>query len=543
MLEVDLQTAISLHRAGNLPQAEALYRQILAADPQNAEALQLLGLIACQQNDLPAASDLIARAIAITPHNAEFHINLAEVKRRMSRLDEAEVALRRAAELAPQNAFVWYNLGVVLGNWKPAEARDAFARAVLIEPRLAEGHNNLALLQHDAGEFEAAIESFRRALALRPGHAETENNLGLSLWPRSRREHDALASFKAAIRARPEFAAAHLNLGTALRKLGRRSEALATLRRAAELDAGAPETQRELGRALVDTGRVEDGIEACRRAAELGPDQAENWQALAVALVAKAVRDPSPDSMARTDAIAAYERALELQPAAEWAFELAAVRGQTPPAPPDAFIRAFYDEVAPRFENHLMKELHYRVPQELLAETLRLSPEPPAHWHILDLGCGTGLCGEFFRPHAAAITGIDLSPNMAERSRRRGNGKIYDQVLCAPALDALRRFENQFDLITAADFFICVGGMEEILPAAARALRPGGMLAFSLERHDGEAYLLHRRQRYAHSLNYVRGIAHTAGLIELAARETNLRDDAPAGIIMILQKPNSTGSN
>ncbi|HVT81465.1 MAG TPA: tetratricopeptide repeat protein, partial [Phycisphaerae bacterium] len=535
-MQEDLPHAIALHRAGRLPEAELAYLKILAQRPDDAQAMQLLGLIACQQNDFTRASELIEQAIARAPGNGEFHINLAEVKRRMNRLDEAEASLRRAAELVPENAFVWYNLGVVMRNLKPAEAMAAFEKAIAIEPRLAEAHNNLGLLQHQAGDYAAAIESFRRSLLVRPNHAETENNLGLSLW-KVHREHEAVGFFKEAIKRRQDFPAAHLNLGTALRKLGRRSEAVAALRRSVELDPSAAEAYSELGRALVETGRVEDGIEACRRAVDVGPGNGDNWHALASALLAKAVRDPAPDSQPRLDAIAALERAVELQPAmSEWAFELAAARGQTPAHPPDAFVRSLFEEYAPRFENHLVKELHYNVPQQLVAELLRLRPEPRQKWRVLDLGCGTGICGELLRPHASRIVGVDLAPAMVELARGRGKGAVYDEVICAPAAAALGGMENQFDVITAGDFFIYVGAMDEILAAAARALRPGGLFAFSLERHEGDGFVLHRRQRYAHSLGYVRAAAAAAGLREAAVREAHLRDDVPAGWIVVVER-------
>ena len=294
--------------------------------------------VLCGDADNRRAADLITRAVALAPANTEFLVNLAEVHRRMNNLGQAEAALRRAAALAPpgapETASIWYNLGVVLRGFKPAEAIGAFQRAITLNPAMAESHNNLAVLRHQAGEPAAAVDSFRRALALRPGHAETENNLGMALWSAGR-EHEALASFRAAVKIRPTFAFAHLNLGAAQRKLGRSAEALATLRTAAQLDGQSPEIRRELGRILLATGRLDDAIDACRRATELAPDDADAFQDLGVALAAKSARDPTGNSAANSDAIAAYQRALELKPdMPHWAFELAALRGQTPAAAP-----------------------------------------------------------------------------------------------------------------------------------------------------------------------------------------------------------------
>src|SRR4051794_8240279 len=110
-----LQTAIAHHRAGRLGEAEVIYRKILEKDSANAEALHLLGLIACQMNQLEPAEELILRAAAIAPANGEFLMNLGEVQRRQGKLDAAIASLRRAVTLVPQSAFGHYNLAVALG--------------------------------------------------------------------------------------------------------------------------------------------------------------------------------------------------------------------------------------------------------------------------------------------------------------------------------------------------------------------------------------------------------------------------------------------
>src|SRR3954464_8122613 len=99
MSQVTIQQAIDLaldhHRAGRLHQAEQLYRQVLAADPENAWALQLLGMIAYQVGNPTLAIQLIQRAIAIDPTPADFHNNLGEIFRNVGRLDEAEATFMR----------------------------------------------------------------------------------------------------------------------------------------------------------------------------------------------------------------------------------------------------------------------------------------------------------------------------------------------------------------------------------------------------------------------------------------------------------------
>src|ERR1700727_2786173 len=96
-----IQVAISHHQAGRLAEAEAIYRQVLARFPDYADALHLLGTLACQTGALEVAIDLIGRAIAVCPGEAAYHLNLGESYRRAGRRDDAIASFGRALELRP----------------------------------------------------------------------------------------------------------------------------------------------------------------------------------------------------------------------------------------------------------------------------------------------------------------------------------------------------------------------------------------------------------------------------------------------------------
>ena len=213
---------------------------------------------------------------------------------------------------------------------------------------------------------------------------------------------------------------------------------------------------------------------------------------------------------------------------------LAALSGDTSPTgTPASYVRTLFDSYAEDFDADLVGKLGYHVPEMLLEAVLSVAPG--RKFEILDLGCGTGLCGVQFRSHASHLSGVDLSPAMLAKAAARG---IYDRLITGDISEAMRDQENCFDLILAGDLFVYVGDLDGVFQSAARALRRGGLLAFSLERHDGEGFVLHSKVRFAHSLAYIRNLAHTHRFSELIAKEITVRQSSTtpvAGWLVVLQ--------
>ncbi len=125
---------------------------------------------------------------------------------------------------------------------------------------------------------------------------------------------------------------------------------------------------------------------------------------------------------------------------------------------------------------------------------------------ILDLGCGTGLAGMVFKPLAARLTGIDLSPAMIEKARARG---IYDRLCVGDIETAL---DGRYDLIMAADTLVYLGDLAPVFAAVAAHLSPNGFFLFTTEAKDDSGFALGPKRRWRHSEAYIRDTAHAAGL-------------------------------
>jgi predicted TPR repeat methyltransferase len=132
------------------------------------------------------------------------------------------------------------------------------------------------------------------------------------------------------------------------------------------------------------------------------------------------------------------------------------------------------------------------------------------------------LCGPLLRPISRALTGVDLSPKMLEQAARKA---VYDTLACEELTAFLLRSPQHFDLIVAADLMIYFGDLAPLFAAAATALRPTGLFAFSTELCAGEGYRLLPSGRFAHPPQYVRLMAQR-DFEEVFHAETTIRLEA-----------------
>ena len=176
------QLAMEHHQAGRLAEAEGIYRQILAVEPNHADALHLLGVIAGQAGRHDVAADLIGKAIALAPADAAFHSNFGLALSELGRSEEAIGAYRRAIQLNPNFSEAYNNLGVALvEQGRLDEAIVAYDRALQLKPHNAEVHVNLGNALKEQGRLDEAIASYRLALQLKSNQKMAHSNLLLCL--------------------------------------------------------------------------------------------------------------------------------------------------------------------------------------------------------------------------------------------------------------------------------------------------------------------------------------------------------------------------
>ncbi len=179
------------------------------------------------------------------------------------------------------------------------------------------------------------------------------------------------------------------------------------------------------------------------------------------------------------------------------------IKRKFPKRPPKEYIQSLFDQYAAYFDKHLIEILHYKVP-ELLYKSIEQETKIKKHsWNILDLGCGTGLCGEKFRPIAKKLIGIDLSEKMIEVAKRKN---IYDELHVSDIHQALQK-QQDLDLIIAGDTFVYIGDLAKTFSDCKNALRESGLLAFTIEKTTQYPYELQKSARFAHGKKYIEELA------------------------------------
>jgi predicted O-linked N-acetylglucosamine transferase (SPINDLY family) len=273
-LDQAFRLAVQHHQAGQLAEAEAVYRQILIREPRHAGVLNYMGVLAHQAGRSNVAVDLIGRAIALQPNFPEAYSNLGNALKDAGRLDEAIAACRQAIALKPHHAAAHHNLGNALkAKGQIDEAIAEYREALRCNPDLPEAHNNLGNSLVAKGQLDEAIAEYLAAVSIRPNYAEAHSHLGNTLKGVGRID-EAIAACRQAIACNPRLAEAHYNLGSALQASGQIDVAIAAYREAIRLNPKLTAAYNNLGGTLAGSGRLDDALAVYREALTIDPGNA-----------------------------------------------------------------------------------------------------------------------------------------------------------------------------------------------------------------------------------------------------------------------------
>jgi len=389
--------------------------------------------------------------------------------------------------------------------------------------------SQIAYTQRRSGE---ALAWMRRVIALQPEVPKHHNNLGF--LHTSRGEHDdAVAAYQRAVALDPTHVLSWVNLAAGYKCQKRLELARETFQRALVLEPNQVFALQQLGDISAHLGEYEVAAELLERALAQNPKGSRTR-----ALLTQVYRVLGKvDKLERV-----YRGWIEAEPeaAAQARHMLAACTGEDVPArASDSYIQATFDDNASSFERHLVGNLGYRAPAACAEAFARCAPAPTGDWSIVDLGCGTGLCGPLFAPWAGALVGVDLSGGMLEQARAKG---VYRRLHRAELTAFLAGEQERWHAAVCADTFCYFGALEAPLQAAFAALRSGGLFVFTVEAEDDAGTSEHRlwvHGRYSHKRAYVlRALADTGFRVREVTEETlRFENRLPVrGFVVVAQK-------
>jgi predicted TPR repeat methyltransferase len=400
------------------------------------------------------------------------------------RAHDAGAICRRALEVMPGHPDALHYSGMAAYQQGYVdEAIGLVRRSLQSAPDQSDWHSNLGIMLLAQDDFEGAIAAFRKAIDLQPAHAHASNNLGVLLRVLGRYE-EAEAAYRAAIAANPCYADAYHNLAVLLELIGRTREAAIAHFKELALRPGDPNAWRHLALVYCLHGDRDKAVELCREWLTRCPD------------------DPQA------------------------VHTLAACSGcDVPLRASDAYVEQVFDSFAESFEAKLAR-LQYHAPDLIASALAATGIAARRDLDVLDLGCGTGLCGPLLAPYAGRLVGVDLSKGMLQHAAAK---HLYDELVPVELTAWLRQFHAAWDVIVASDTLVYFGALEPVVAAAATALRPGGVFVFTVEHAVDSAstptYAIQPHGRYTHSLDYVQRLLAAAGL-ESAFDRAELRKES-----------------
>jgi predicted TPR repeat methyltransferase len=415
-------------------------------------------------------------------------VSLAILLQKNEQFAEAAEVYRRVLETAPDHPRALHYAGVLAhqrGQNKQSLA--LIEQSLTLTPDQADWYSNLGIVLQSDGSLDRAIDAYRRAIALDPSHANAHNNLGVLLRATGQAV-EAEAAYRTAIRLNPEHIDAYTNLGILLTGLKRAEEAATCYCKAITLRPKHREARKLLALAHTTLGEIEKATNILQEWLEEEPD------------------NPVARHM------------------------LAACTGRdVPERASNGFIEVTFDSFAASFESKLVR-LSYRAPALVAAMLEDYGLEGSHRLDVLDAGCGTGLCGMIVAPFARRLVGVDLSQGMLAHAKDKN---VYDALVRAELTEYLRDHSEAFDLIVSADALVYFGDLNGVIGAFAAALRPNGLVVFTLERavadRVGANYRLELHGRYSHAQTYVERLLTVSGL-QAKIVQAELRTEAGAPV-------------
>ena len=408
--------ALYLKATGQLSNAKEILRNELKLRPEQVNARILLADLHYQDEEYKEAIIHYAKATKEKSKYAHPHFNCALAHCQLQEFDQAKKELLNVIDIDPQHIRALNQLGEISLNQKNYKlACDYFSQALLINNNIAETWHSLAISEFFLQQYQHAIDSFNQCLNIKPHHL-TANQECANAYCKLNKFDDAIRHYYRQIEIKP-----------------------------------CDDTFYNLAVCFMYQEKTNDAIEYFTKALTTGHNMTQSNLNMGSLYLKISNLEKAQFH---------YESALSIEPENEEARHILSAITQNNIAhrAPSRYITSLFDQYANHYDQHLTQHLNYKTHQ-LIFDFFNAEGYDKKSLTILDLGCGTGLCGELISPYASALVGIDLSQRMLDVAAQKN---IYSKLVNTDIYN-VSDLENQFDLIIAADVFPYCGDLLPLL--------------------------------------------------------------------------------
>lgn len=387
---------------------------------------------------------------------------------------KSEKICRRILKKNPDNETVLINLGNIFFIKKQyEEALNCYQKVQQINSDSFLAKVNIANVYLEQENYEQAAIYAEQALS-----EDSQNYMGLNI------------------------------LGTALLEQEKYDEALTILQQALKQNNQDAWLYNYLSRCYQQKSMIEEAVKCGWQAIKLAPNDESHHINFGYMLYELSL--DSEDEIIKKYAM----RWLEDYPQNKMATHMgkAILNQSIPECANEEYIKEIFDIFAESFEK-VLKDLEYQTPQ-IMAQFLSKIYGEDSHpkLHILDAGCGTGLCGKFLKSYARffGLDGVDLSAQMLKKAKAK---KVYNHLYCNDIISFLQKKKSSYDLIVSADVLTYFGRLDSFFEQVQKSLKKHGRILFSFtaNEEDEKDYVLHKSGRYKHNQKYVENLLQKYG--------------------------------
>jgi len=346
------------------------------------------------------------------------------------------------------------------------------------------------------GNKQQAVQYLSNICNKKPDNADLPREIGI-FFQQNNMPFKAEMFYRNSLSINNNQASIYFNLGVIYQNINKTEQAIKAYLEAVEVSPDYSKAFANLGYLYNEIGDKENCRLACLKAQQLEPDNPQIKHMIAALGI-----EPLPDTADQQ------------------------------------YIKDLYKNYADHYDDHLSVTLKSKVPELIFDTTLKFLPNKTTDKVLLDLGCGTGICGQLFNQHVNKMMGVDLSEEMIEEARKKNS---YCELTVSDITEYLNGNGKLFDIIISSDVLIYIGKLQAVFNGVYNALKDGGLFAFSIESSlsSDDDFILDSTGRYKHNAKYISRIAELSGFSILSSDELALRQQNQhnvMGRIYILNK-------